>query len=134
MDARGPKAEELVASSSRSTLDELTELTAAAEKVLVFRANLAACCAGTFVALAAADGVALRSLRVIAENNVDLTGPMGLGDQPVVERVSLKRVLESDADDARLQRLEPLARERCPGGFCLTQPIRLTTSVEKVSH
>jgi uncharacterized protein involved in oxidation of intracellular sulfur len=36
MDARGLKAEELVAGSSRSTLDELTELTAAAEKVLVF--------------------------------------------------------------------------------------------------
>jgi len=36
LDARGLKAEELVAGSSRSTMDELTELTAAAEKVLVF--------------------------------------------------------------------------------------------------
>jgi len=96
--------------------------------------GLAACFAGTFVALAAADGVALRSLRVIAENNVDLTGPMGLGDKPVVERVSLKLVLESDADDARLRNLEQLARERCPGVFCLTQPIPLTTSVERVTR
>jgi len=96
--------------------------------------GLAACFAGTFVALAAADGVALRSLRVIAENNVDLTGPMGLGDKPVVDRVSLKLVLESDADDARLRTLEQLARERCPGVFCLTQPIPLTTSVERVTR
>lgn len=36
MDARGLKAEEVVEESCRSTLDELTELTAAAEKVLVF--------------------------------------------------------------------------------------------------
>jgi uncharacterized protein involved in oxidation of intracellular sulfur len=36
MDARGLKADELVEGSGRSTLDELTELTAAAEKVLVF--------------------------------------------------------------------------------------------------
>ncbi len=36
MDARGMKAEEVVEGSGRSTLDELTELTAAAEKVLVF--------------------------------------------------------------------------------------------------
>jgi uncharacterized OsmC-like protein len=95
--------------------------------------GLAACFPGTFVALAAADGVALRSLKVIAENNVDLTGPMGLGDKRVVERVSLKVVLESDADDARLRHLEQLAREGCPGVFCLTQPIPLETSVEKLS-
>ena len=36
MDARGLKADELVEGICRSTLDELTELTAAAEKVLVF--------------------------------------------------------------------------------------------------
>jgi len=36
LDARGLKADELVEGSGRSTMDELTELTAAAEKVLVF--------------------------------------------------------------------------------------------------
>ena len=36
MDARGLKAEELVEGSRPSTLDELTDLTATAEKVLVF--------------------------------------------------------------------------------------------------
>jgi len=51
--------------------------------------GLAACFAGTFMSLAAADGVVLRSLRVVAENQVDLTRPMGLGDRPLVERVSL---------------------------------------------
>ena len=36
MDARGIKETEIVEGSRRSTLDELTELTAAADKVLVF--------------------------------------------------------------------------------------------------
>jgi len=36
MDARGVREEDLVAGSRRSTLDELTQLTAAADKVLVF--------------------------------------------------------------------------------------------------
>ena len=36
MDARGLSDEEIVEGSRRSTLDELTELTAAADKVLVF--------------------------------------------------------------------------------------------------
>jgi uncharacterized protein involved in oxidation of intracellular sulfur len=36
MDARGIRVEDVVEGSRRSTLDELTELTAAAEKVLVF--------------------------------------------------------------------------------------------------
>jgi uncharacterized OsmC-like protein len=93
--------------------------------------GLAACFAGTFVSLAAAQGVALRSLRVVAENQVDLTRPMGLGDKPVVERVALTLVADTDASDADLGDLERLARERCPGVFCLTQPIPLDTRVER---
>jgi len=93
--------------------------------------GLAACFAGTFMSLAAADGVVLRSLRVVAENQVDLTRPMGLGDKPVVERTSITLIADSDADDATLSALEALARERCPGVYCLTHPIPLDTHVKR---
>lgn len=93
--------------------------------------GLAACFAGTFMSLAAAEGVVVRSRKVVAENQVDLTKPMGLGDKPVVERVSLKVVVASDASEAKLRELEELARERCPGVFCLTRPIPLETGVER---
>lgn len=93
--------------------------------------GLAACFGATFMSLAAAEGVALRSLRVVAENQVDLTRPMGLGDKPVVEKVSLKLIADADASDAKLRELEQLARERCPGIYCLTQPIPLETRVER---
>jgi uncharacterized OsmC-like protein len=94
--------------------------------------GLAACYVGTFVSLAASEGVVLRSLRVIAENHVDFTQPMGLGSKPIVERVSLTLVADTDADDGRLAALEILARDRCPGVYCVTQPIPLTTSVRRV--
>ncbi len=93
--------------------------------------GLAACFGGTFMSLAAAEGVTLRSLRVIAENQVDLTRPMGLGDKPVVEQVSLRLIADADASDAKLRELEQQARERCPGVYCLTQPIPLETRVER---
>jgi uncharacterized OsmC-like protein len=93
--------------------------------------GLAACFAGTFASVAAADGVVLKSLKVVAENQVDLTRPMGLGDKPVVESVSLTVIAESDASDAKLAEVERLTRERCPGVYCLTQPIPLSTRVER---
>jgi uncharacterized OsmC-like protein len=93
--------------------------------------GLAACFAGTFMSLAAAEGVVLRSVRVIAENQVDLTRPMGLGDKPVVERTAITLIAESDADDTTLASLEALTRERCPGVYCLTNPIPLDTHVQR---
>jgi uncharacterized OsmC-like protein len=93
--------------------------------------GLAACFAGTFMSLAAADGVVLRGLRVVAANQVDLTSAMGLGDKPIVEKVSLTLIADSDAGDVKLRELEGLARERCPGVYCLTRPIPLETRVDR---
>jgi uncharacterized OsmC-like protein len=95
--------------------------------------GLAACFAGTFMALAAADGVTLKSLRVVAENQVDLTRPMGLGDKPVVEKVMIKLIADADTSDTKLRELERLTRERCPGVYCLTQPVPLETRVDRVA-
>ncbi len=93
--------------------------------------GLAACFAGTFASLASAEGVVLKSLDVAAENQVDLSRPMGLGDAPVVERVWLTVRVEADASDEKLAELERLTRERCPGVYCLTNPIPLETRVER---
>jgi uncharacterized OsmC-like protein len=85
--------------------------------------GLSACYAGTFVGLAAARGVVLRSLSVVAENRVDLSRSLGLSDAPVVEQVSLTLEVDTDAGDEQLAELERLARERCPGVYCLSNPI-----------
>lgn len=94
--------------------------------------GLAACYAGTFVGLAAAQGVALRSLSVVAENRVDLSRSLGLSDAPVVEQVKLALEVDTDAEEEQLDNLERLARERCPGVYCLSNPIPIEFELERV--
>lgn len=94
--------------------------------------GLAACYAGTFVGLAAAQGVVLRSLSVVAENRVDLSRSLGLSDAPVVERVMLSLEVDTDAEAEQLAELERLAKERCPGVFCLANPIPIELKLDRV--
>lgn len=94
--------------------------------------GMAACYAGTFVGLAAAEGIALRDLKVVAENRVDLSRSLGLSDNPVVEQVTLTLEVDADADHETLDELQGKARERCPGVYCLTHPIPLETHLKKV--
>ena len=89
--------------------------------------GMAACFAGTFVSLATMEGIALRKLRIAVENKVDLTRTLGLSNNPVVEGVELTLEVESDATREKLEEIESLAKERCPGVYCLVNPIPLTT-------
>jgi uncharacterized OsmC-like protein len=93
--------------------------------------GLAACYAGTFVGLAAAQGVVLRSLSVVAENRVDLSRSLGLSDTPVVERVMLSLEVDTDAEGEQLAELERMAKERCPGVYCLANPIPIDFALER---
>ncbi len=89
--------------------------------------GLAACFAGTFATLAAMEGVALKKLVVAAENRVDLSRTLGLSSNPIVEGVEITVMVSADAPREKLEEIERLARERCPGVYCLTTPIPLTT-------
>ncbi len=90
--------------------------------------GLAACFAQTFASVAAEKGVELTQLEVSAENKVNLSKALGLSDEPIVESVKLT-VTASGSDDAVLGEIERLARERCPGAYCLTRPIKLETEL-----
>ena len=92
--------------------------------------GLAACYAGTFVSVATMEGVTLRSLRVTAENKVNLMRTLGLSQEPIVERVDMTVSVEADAPAERLKEIEKMARERCPGVYCLENPIPLVTHLE----
>ncbi|MBI4173407.1 MAG: OsmC family protein [Candidatus Aenigmarchaeota archaeon] len=86
--------------------------------------GLAACFAQTFATIAAEKGVVLQQLKVSAENQVNLAKAIGLGDAPAVERAKITVVARAE-NGARLSEIEQAARERCPGVYCLTHPIRL---------
>lgn len=84
--------------------------------------GLAACYAQTFASIAAERGIELKQLRIAVENRVNLSKPLGLGNEPIVEKVKLSVTAAGNGD---LKEIEQLARERCPGVYCLTNPVKL---------
>ncbi len=93
--------------------------------------GLAACYAQTFASVAAEKGIELKSLKVAAENKVNLTKALGIGNDPIVERAKLTVDVSCGAEEAVIHEIESLARERCPGVYCLTNPIKLDIEVLK---
>ncbi len=95
--------------------------------------GLAACFAGTFMSMATMKGIKIEGLNVFAENFTDLTKTLGLTDNPIVERVKIVTTVKSDAKEEQLKELEKMAHERCPGVYCLVNPIPLETELIKIA-
>ena len=90
------------------------------------------CFAATFATIAASENVVLTKLRITAENEVDLSQPMGIRNNPIVRKVHITVEVESNADEAHLQAIEKSAMERCPGIYCITTPIPVTSTLIKL--
>jgi uncharacterized OsmC-like protein len=74
-------------------------------------------------------GIRIHELRVSAENFTDLSKTLGLTNNPIVERVKIVANVKSDAKEEQLKEFEKLANERCPGVYCLVNPVRLETEL-----
>lgn len=92
--------------------------------------GFASCFAGTFAAVAAAEGVQLRKLEITLSNEVDLSRAMGVADRPVTEGMTAIISVESDAPPQKLEEIRQTAEERCPGVYCVTHPIPFTSRLE----
>ena len=86
--------------------------------------GLAACYAQTFASIAAEKGIKLVQLKVAAENKVNLSRALGLSNEPITEKVILE-VKASGEKGENLSEIKKLAEQRCPGVYCLTNPIKL---------
>ena len=93
--------------------------------------GFAACFAGTFMSSATMLGIRIDRLKVSAENFMDLSKSLGLSNNPIVEKVKITTIVKSDAKEEQLKELEKMARERCPGVYCLVNPIPLETELAK---
>jgi len=91
--------------------------------------GLAACFAQTFASICAEQGIILKKLRVSAENCVNLTKALGIGDIPIVEKASISVEVESDSP-GKMQEIISLSKERCPGVYCLTHAIPLEVKLK----
>ncbi len=90
-----------------------------------------ACYAMTFATEAAREGVELRALRGVITTAVDQSRALGLGDRPPVEHVDWSLEVEADAPPQMIDELKQRADARCPGVYCLRNPINLTTTVSQ---
>lgn len=91
--------------------------------------GLAACYAGTFMTVATMEGVEISELKVVAENRIDLSKALGLSERPLVERVELTVAAKSDAPKQKLDEIRKLAMERCPGVYCVSNPIPISSKL-----
>lgn len=88
-----------------------------------------ACYAMSYAQEAAREGVALRSLRARVEARVDMSRSLGVSERPPVERIDWRLEVDADAPAERLAAIKQLADERCPGAYCIRNPIDLHTHV-----
>ena len=56
-----------------------------------------------------------------------MTRTLGLSSNPIVEGVEMTLTVASNVPREKLEQIEALARDRCPGVYCLINPIQLTT-------
>jgi uncharacterized OsmC-like protein len=74
-------------------------------------------------------GIRIQSLKVSAENFMYLSKTLGLTGNPIVEKVRITTSVKSESKEELLKELERLARERCPGVYCLVDPIPLESEL-----
>ena len=94
---------------------------------------LVACAGVTLNSVATAMGVSLRDARVSAEGEWDARGTLGV-DRTVpvgMRRIGLHFELDSDADDATLQRLVQLTERFCVIYQTLAQPPELSSDFRR---
>ena len=84
--------------------------------------GLIACYAQTYVGIAVEKGVKLTKLRVEAINRINLRRPLGVGEDPITEGIKLKVYAEGASEEV-LKEIMDLAMKRCPGVYCVTNPI-----------
>ena len=73
------------------------------------------------------DPISLFSL--LGQSLADLNKTLGLINTPIVEKVKITTSVKSDAKEEQLKELERMARERCPGVYCLVNPIPLESEL-----
>lgn len=85
--------------------------------------GLIACYAGTFAKWAAMDGIILKSFKIKAISNMDLTRSFGVTKNPVSDHLKWEIIADANANIEELNRLNEITKERCPGYYCMTHPI-----------
>lgn len=86
-----------------------------------------ACYALTFATEAALRGIELKALRGRVTTEVDQTRTLGLSDRPPVEKITWELEVDPATPADAIQQIKAEADARCPGVYCIRNPINLET-------
>ncbi|MFM9045607.1 MAG: OsmC family protein [Solirubrobacterales bacterium] len=89
-----------------------------------------ACFAMTYAQEAALKGVELRSLKARVRTEMNMSWALGAGDLPPVDGIDWYLEVDADASEEELAEIKGISDERCPGAFCIRNPIELRTHLE----
>ena len=85
--------------------------------------GLLACYSATFVKWASMDGIKLNYFKIRGTADMDISGALGLSENPPINNLKIEILIESDAGIEKLLEINEIAKKRCPGYYCLTHEI-----------
>ncbi len=95
--------------------------------------GLSSCFLATYVTIAAQKGVILRRAKITAECQINFARTLDFADSPITEQVKFTLDLDSDSSVEKLREIDRLAQERCPAVYSLTNPIKVSTEILKLT-
>ncbi len=96
--------------------------------------GFAACYTATLAVVAAMEGADLGEVKAVAESDAEVSRLFGLGEHPLMERISVRVAVSAAVDDATLARWAQTARENCPFAFTVPNGVPLETRVERLTN
>jgi uncharacterized OsmC-like protein len=94
-------------------------------------AGLIACYAATFAKWAAVEGVILKNFKIMGTANMDMSAAFGIADKDALKNLQMELIVESETDIEKLREINQIAKERCPGYYCVSHAITPQIDVRK---
>ena len=93
-------------------------------------AGITSCFIGTFVGIAAQQGVKLTKLKVNTECKINFAKTFDLADEPITEGINFQIDAQSEnADKQKLQEILRMAEDRCPATYSMSHKIGVNAQI-----
>ncbi len=94
-------------------------------------AGITSCFVGTFVGIAASQGIRLTKLEVNTECNVNFAKTFDISDEPITEGINFQIDAQAEnADKQQLQQIVKMAEERCPAVYSMAHMIKINAQIK----
>ena len=69
-------------------------------------------------------------MRARVRTEMNMSRALGVSEMPPVEGIDWYLEVDADASEEQLAEIKELSDERCPGAYCIKNPIELRTHLE----